>query len=315
MRASAGPPEPRPASDVGAFFLLTHYLGASVFWASGLLFIKLSPGLSPLALSACRGLLAMLSLGLWFRLQGVSLRPRRGELGQWLVLGCINGWIPNVLTTYALASITAAQGSMIQASTPLMVAAIAHVLFADERLTPRRIGGVAVGFAGMMMLIGPAAVGAGGASASGAIAMVGAAACYAAGSLYVRSIPVADPSRLAFGQQLFSGFPALALALGLEGAAGFASLPANLLPVLALGVLATAVPNVFYMRLIRRAGPTRSSMVSYLIPLWASLMGIVFLAESVGPREVAAGGVILLGVYLVSGRRPGPTASQQPARS
>ena len=69
-----------------------------------------------------------------------------------------NGWLPNVLVAFALTEIATAPAAMIQASSPLIVALFSHLLFVDERLTPQRFVGVLVGFIGMGILIGPAAM-------------------------------------------------------------------------------------------------------------------------------------------------------------
>ena len=97
---------------------------------------------------------------------------------------------------------------MVQAAGPIMVAVIAHGLYPEERLDARRVAGVLVGFVGMGLLIGPAALpGLEGMSLPHALAMVATAALYSVGALYVRAIPKAEPIRLAFGQQLFGTIP------------------------------------------------------------------------------------------------------------
>ena len=289
-----------------------------MLWASGFLFIKLTGGaVPPLALAACRGGFGAAALALWFVATRRSLRPRGREWRDWAVLGTLNGWGPNVLTAFALTQVTAPLAAMIQASGPIMVAVMAHAVFAEERLSPRRALGVGVGFGGMGVLLGPAAL-AGEASLPGALAMLCTALSYAFGSLYVRSIPGAEPARLALGQQLFSAGPALALALLVSGGAAFAGVGSNLAPLLALGVVATALPIALYMRLVRAAGPTRASMTGYLLPLWVAILAFVILGESVGPREALGGLVILVGVALVSlpnRLRPGPTQGSLPAQA
>jgi drug/metabolite transporter (DMT)-like permease len=173
-------------------------------------------------------------------------------------------------------------------------------MFAEERLTPRRMAGVLVGFLGMAILIGPAALPDSGVSAPGALAMVAVAVSYAFGNLYARAIREAVPARLALGQQICSALPAMALALLITGPAAFAPVPQHAGALLGLGVVATAVPILFFMRLIRGAGPTRAAMVGYLMPVWTAILAILFLGEHIGPREVLGGLVILAGVALVS---------------
>jgi drug/metabolite transporter (DMT)-like permease len=110
----------------------------------------------------------------------------------------------------------------------------------------------------------------------------------------------AEPSRLALGQQICSGLPATGLALTLAGPAAFAPVADAVAPLLGLGVVATALPILFFMRLIRGAGPTRASMVGYLMPVWTTILAILFLGESVGLREVLGGVIVLAGVAIVS---------------
>jgi drug/metabolite transporter (DMT)-like permease len=160
--------------------------------------------------------------------------------------------------------------------------------------------GVLVGFTGMAILIGPAALPDSGLSVTGVLAMVTTAVSYAVGNIYARAIRDADPARLALGQQVCSAIPATALALLVIGPGAFAAVPGSIGPLLGLGVVATAVPILLFMRLIRGAGPTRAAMVGYLMPVWTTILAILFLGEHVGLREVLGGAVVLSGVALVS---------------
>jgi drug/metabolite transporter (DMT)-like permease len=288
-----------PAAPTQAF-LISNLLACSMLWASGFLFIKISEGVNPFVLAAMRGLVGASALSLWFTALGKSLLPQRHEWLTWGILGTFNGWLPNILVAYALTQITTASAAMVQASGPLIVAVLSHFLYADERLTPQRLLGVLVGFMGMGILIGPAAFPDSGVSAWGAFAMLAVALSYAVANLYVRSIKQADPARLALGQQFCSGLPATALALAIAGPGAFGSVPPNAAPLIALGVLSTALPILLFMRLIRRAGPTRASMVGYLMPVWTAVLAVLFLGERIGPREMIGGAVVLAGVALVS---------------
>jgi drug/metabolite transporter (DMT)-like permease len=292
--AAALPAAPTPT------FLVTNLLVCSMLWSTSFLFIKLSGDINPFVLAAMRGLIGASALLLWFAVQAKSIRPDNGQWHHWVVLGALNGWIPNVLVAHALTQIGTAPAAMIQASGPLIVAVLSHLLYADERLTPRRFVGVIVGIAGMGILIGPAALPDSGISAWGALTMVATALSYATANLYVRSIKQADPARLALGQQICSAIPATALALVVMGPSAFAAVPDSAASLLALGIVSTALPILLFMRLIRRAGPTRASMVGYLQPVWTAVLAVLFLSESIGLREIAGGGVVLIGVALVS---------------
>lgn len=263
------------------------------------MFIKLSGPMHPFILAAVRATLGALTLTLLFLIQGKSIRPRGREWCHWAFLGTFNGWVPNVLVAYALTQITAASASMIQAASPLVVALLSHVLFTEERLTPRRAVGVLAGFIGMGILVGPAAFPESGVSAAGALAMVATAVSYAISNVYARTARE-EPARLALGQQIFSALSAVILTMILTEQAAFAAVPAHWAPLLALGVVATAMPILLFMQLIKTAGPARASMVGYLLPVWAALFGFMFLGEPVGLREILGGLVVLAGVALVS---------------
>ena len=280
--------------------LIAKLLACSVLWASGFLFIKLAGSLNPFVIAAMRGLIGFLALSVFFLVQGWSLLPRGREWRDWVILGTSNGWGPNVLVAYALTQITAASAAMIQAAAPLIVALVSHLMFREERLTVRRFIGVLVGFVGMGVLVGPAALPDSGVSATGALAMVATAVSYAVGNIYARAAETADPARLALGQQIFSAIPATALALVLAGPGAFAPVPEHAPALLGLGIAATAIPIVLFMQLIRSAGPTRAAMVGYLMPVWTAVLAILFLGERVGLRELLGGAVVLAGVALVS---------------
>lgn len=283
-------------------FISVHLLVTSIFWGSSFLFIKLMSGqVSPFAIAAGRGLLGAVSLALWLRWLGQSPLPRRHEIRHWLVLGATNGWIPNILTAYALIQLASGPAAMIQAAGPLVTAIVAHLIFAEERLSGRRLGGILIGLAGVALLIGPRLF-EGGATSLSVLAMVASMLSYAAGNIYVRAVPApaGDPMRLALGQQVVSGLSASLLALLFAGPAAFLPLRDHWPAMLALGIICTAIPMTVFMRLIRAAGPTRAAMTGYLVPTVAAVMGMLVLGETLELRQIAAGCIILIGVFLVT---------------
>ncbi|WP_262029112.1 DMT family transporter [Microvirga sp. Mcv34] len=290
---------PEPSAPTAAF-VVSNLLVCSMLWGSSLVLIKLSGNQNPFVLAAMRGLIGGTTLAVWFATRGRSVLPQRHEWRVWVILGTLNGWLPNVLLAYALTRLPTATAGMIQASSPLLVAVLSHLLFADERLSSRRFLGVATGFVGMAILIGPAALPDSGMDEVGVLIMLAVAFSYAAANIYVRTVRGTDPGRMALGQQICSGAGAMVLALTLAGPSAFAPVLPNALPLLALGALATALPMLLFMHLIRRTGPTRASMVGYLTPVWTTIMAVLFLGESIGLREILGGAVVLTGVALVS---------------
>ena len=294
-------------------WVLLALITAAFFWGLGFPLMKMvSADFSAVALASLRGLLGGSTLTLWFLLMQQDCWPRtRQESLDWLVLGALNGWIPNVLTAFATQSLPGGQAAMIQACGPLITALMASRMFADEQLTPLRLTGILIGFAGVGLLIGPRLAGSGGTPAA-ALAMLGVALCYASGNVYVRRLPVADPRRLALGQQVVSGLAATAIALVLVGPSGYAPFAGHVWPVMALGILCTALPIVIFMYILRAAGPTKAALTGYIMPVWAVTLSALWLGEAIGLREAAAGAIILTGVAIVT-RAPAFTAKRNPS--
>lgn len=281
--------------------LIVQMLACSFLWGGAFILLKVAgTALSPLALTAVRGLMGGSLIAVWMIVSGHNIVPRGREMRDWIVLGFLQGVVPNSLTAYALTEISAGLTSMIQASTPLVVAVLAQALFASERLTPKVALGLATGFGGMVLLIGPAALGADNVSLRGVGAVAIVAVSYALGNLYVRGIPGAQPVRLALGQQLFSGLPTFAVMIYLGGFSAFSPALDNLPLLLVLGVFGTALPIVLYMNILKKAGPTIGSMNGYFLPPWTIVLGFVLLGEPVSLREIIATAIVLAGVAIVS---------------
>lgn len=286
-----------PAS---AGFLIRNLAICSLAWGSSFLIIKLMRGeLSPLAIAACRGVIGGLTLALFTLWRRQVPLPTRDERVPWLIIGLINGAIPNVLVAFGLTRLDSGAAALIQSIGPLITAIGAHFLFADERLTARSVAGVLVGFCGVGLLVGPRAL-EGSATLQGVLAMLGVAICYAIGNLYTRTVRHHDASRLALGQQVVSGVLASAATLAITGPDAFARIPDHLGPLLALGVLATALPMLMFMHMITRVGPTRAAVTGYTVPTVAAILGVAVLGEHLTPWQVLGGLIVFLGVWLVA---------------
>lgn len=282
-------------------FWLGLMAASSFFWGASFPLVKtMANDFPPIALAALRGSGGALTLMLWFAARGEGILPRSArEMLDWIVLGALNGWIPNLLVAFAVQALPSGQAAMIQSCGPLITALIATQLFADERLTMRKLSGILIGLGGVALLIGPRLFGAGG-TALAAIAMLAVAFCYASGNIFVRLLPVADPKRLALGQQISSGVFAGAIAVFLHGPTGFHATSQHIWTILALGALGTAAPIAIYMAILRATGPTKASLTGYLVPIWAVIVSTLTLGEALSLRETIAGLIILAGVYVVT---------------
>jgi drug/metabolite transporter (DMT)-like permease len=294
--------------------LVPQMLICSFLWAGAFLLLKVAgTSLSPLALTAVRGLMGAALLAAWIGFHGQRVLPQGREWRDWTILGFLQGVVPNTLTAYALMQISTGLTSMIQATTPLIVAVLAQLFFADEKLTRRRALGLATGFGGMALLVGPAAFGSASIDTVSVGAVIVVAVSYALGNLYVKSIPSPEPIRLAYGQQLFSGLPTFVAAMVVVGPVAFAGVMDSALTLAVLGIFGTAVPIVLYMRILRAAGPTVGSMNGYFLPPWTILLGFVVLGEALSLREILATAVVFAGILVMSAK-PGTFASLLPRR-
>jgi drug/metabolite transporter (DMT)-like permease len=282
-------------------FVASHLLGCACTWGASFLFMKLiGPGVHPTVVASGRGLLACAALMLVVAAVGQSILPRGREVRDWLVLGTVNGWAPNILVAYALLHMDSGPAALIQASGPIMTALLAHLALASERLTPARLAGIGIGALGVALLIGPRAF-AGGATMLAVLAMLVMTFGYAVGNVYARTIPNPVPVRMALGQQAVSALFGTIIAIAVTGPAGFAAVSDRMVPMLALGLFSTALPIWIFMRLITTGGPTKAAMAGYLTPTVAVILGIVVLNEPLELRQIAGGVIVLLGVAIVTG--------------
>lgn len=282
---------------------LIHYatiilLGA--IWGGSFVFIRVAaPALGPFALVDARVLLAAAALGAWALLSGERFDRAGVPLRRFLVLGAVNAAIPFSLIATAELVLPASLAAILNATTPLLTALVAAV-WLGERVTRQAIVGLALGAAGVMLVVGwsPLTLDPPTLLAVGASLL--AAACYAVGGVYAaRSLRGPRPTTLAFGQQLSAGVVLLAPATATLPARP--PTPETIFAVTLLATLCTAFAYVLYFRLIAAVGPTRTLSVTYLVPAFGVLWGGLALGEAIGTGTVLGLVVILLGVWIVVG--------------
>jgi drug/metabolite transporter (DMT)-like permease len=249
-----------------------------------------------------RVLLASLALAplLWMSGQWPSLRAHARPL---LVVGVVNSALPFVFYSYAMLWISTGLAAIFNATAPLWGALIAWA-WLGERLSPSRVLGLVLGFAGVVWLAWDQAglrSGAGwGQAAWAVVACLAATFCYGfCVNFTKRHLTTAPPMAVAAGTQLVAAF-----ALAVPATATWpATMPSSRAwtAVMVLGLAGTGLAYWLYFRLIASVGPSKALAVAYLIPLFALFWGWLFLGEGVTPAMVGAGSVILLGTALATG--------------
>lgn len=285
-------------------------IGLSILWGGSFFFIGVAvQALPPFTIVAARVGLAMLVLLAVLRVMKVDL-PRGGSL--WLTfigLGLLNNVIPFTLFVWAQAQVPSGLASILNATTPISTVLVAHAVTTDEKLTPNRLLGVLLGFAGVAAMLGPDLLAGQGnlflgdnLLAQGACLL--ATLSYACAAIYGRRfgrLGIA-PLVTAAGQFVVSTALMLPLALLIEQPwrLPFPGWPA-LAAVIGLAVVSTAFAYVIYFRIMGTAG-SNVNLVTLLVPVSAILLGVLVLGETLLPRHLIGFGVIALGLAAIDGR-------------
>jgi drug/metabolite transporter (DMT)-like permease len=278
----------------------------SVLWGGSFFFVGVAVAeVPPLTLVALRvGLAAAL---LAAALPALGVAPPRGARawGAIAVMGLLNNAVPFTLIVWAQQALPSGLAAILNATTPLWTVLVAHALTREERATPGKAAGVALGFAGVAAMMGPAILGAASATGAATGAMLAATLSYACAGVWgrrFRAIGVA-PMQAAFGQVAASSAIMLPLALVLERPWTLAAPSgAAMAAVLGLAAFSTALAYVLYFRILALAGAVNLLLVTFLIPVSAILLGTLVLREALEPRHLVGMALIGAGLAAIDGR-------------
>lgn len=295
----ASAPSPSPVA-IAVQFVLT-----GVVWGSSFLFIAVAlTGMTPAQVAGGRLLFGALALGAVVAIRRERLPRSRRVWGHLCVLAVTFCVIPFLLFAWAEQHVSSGLASIFNATTPIMTAIMAAAVFRVERLRAGQIVGIAIGIAGVAVIIAPGAVSEVGDSTVAQLALLGATACYGVSLAYMRRF-LGD-----------AGLSGIAFAFGYIGPA--AVLMVLLSPVIlaepirpsvpviasivALGVLGTGLAYVWNQNTLRAWGPTRASTVTYITPVVGVTLGILVLGERLTWNEPVGAAVVFLGILLVQER-------------
>ncbi len=297
-RAASG----RPLSQgwIAVQFVLT-----GIIWGSSFLFMKVAlVGLSPAQVAWSRLILGALTLGLFVVLRRDSLPRSLAVWGHMTVLAISFCVVPFLLFSWAQQYVTSGLASIYNATTPLMTAVMAGLLFRVERLKLVQIGGILVGILGVMVIIAPWQGLDLNQSLIAQFAILGATACYGFSLAYMRRF-VANSGMSALMFSFLNIGIAAAIMAALTPA--IALTPVALDPwiigsVILLGCLGTGVAYIWNQNTLRAWGPTRASTVTYITPVVGVALGIVVLGEHISWNEPVGAIVVFFGILLAQDR-------------
>jgi drug/metabolite transporter (DMT)-like permease len=282
---------------------LSDFVLLAAIWGSSFLFMRLGAvefGAIPtaavrVAIAAAFLLPLLLSRGL-----GPILMKNWRRV---FLVGLFNSGIPFACFSFALLSITTGLSAILNATVP-MFGALAAWLWLKDKPNGSRLLGLLVGFAGVAMLAWDKATfkpdASGVAPGWAVLACLFACVCYALSASYTkRYLTGLPPLVTATGSQMGAtlGLAVPALWLWPAQMPG----PSAWLALLAVGVLCTAIAYILYFRLIANAGPARALAVTFVVPVFAVLYGVLFLAEAVTLWMLLCAVVIVFGTALSTG--------------
>lgn len=284
--------------------VLLQFLLLALTWGASFLFVAIAlDGLSPAQVVLGRLVTGAVVLAAICLIGRHRLPPFGRVWGHLLAVSLLLCVIPFLLFAWAQQDISSGLASIYNATTPLMTMLISLIALREERPTTARTVGIAVGFLGVMVVLGPWS-GVGSGTALAQLACLGATASYGAAFVYLRrfvsprgyaAIPVATVQVGLGAVVMLVLAPAVAVAP--------VSLTAPVVwSVLALGALGTGLAYVWNTNVVGAWGATNASTVTYLTPVVGVALGVMILAEQVSWNEPVGAVIVILGIAITQGR-------------
>jgi drug/metabolite transporter (DMT)-like permease len=277
-------------------------LTLSVLWGGSFLFAKIALAeVPPLTLVLLRVVIAAAALHLLVRAAGLSMAVGWPLWAACFGMALLNNVIPFSLIFWGQQWIGAGLAAILNATTPLFTVLVAHVLAADEKVSGAGLAGVMIGLAGVVLMIGPDALGGFSASLAGQIACIGAAMSYAFAGVFGCRFRGLPPMVSACGQVSASSVMMLPVTLVLDKALAL-PLPSARAILAILALVSTALAYIIFFRILKSAGATNLALVTFLIRVSAIVLGVVVLGEALLLRHLIGMAAIGVGLACIDGR-------------
>ncbi len=276
----------------------------AALWGASFVSIRIAlDEVGPLTAVAHRTLWAMLAL--WAAVWVMRL-PLPRDAATWrgfLVMGLLNNVIPFGLMAWGQLHIPSGLTSILNAATAIFGVLTAALFFADERITPRKALGVALGFAGVATAIGLENLLAFDITSLAQLAVIGGTLSYALASVWARKRLGGQPPQVAAaGMVSGATLIILPLAWAVEGPLTLDLAPRTLAAIAYYALAATALAYLLYYRVLAMAGSGNLMLVTLLIPPFAIGLGAFLLGESLRPAAYAGFALLALGLLILDGR-------------
>lgn len=278
----------------------------SVLWGGSFFFVGVAvKALSPLTIVLIRLSLAALTLWVVVLLLHVPPPSTRRAWVSLLIMGILNNVIPFSLIVWGQSHIESGLASIFNAMTPLFTVLVAGALLVDERISGAKVLGVVLGLTGAAVMVGTDALNGISTNVLAQLAVMGAAVSYGFSSVFGRRFKGLglNPIAIAAGQVSMSALLLAPAALyfekpWLQPMPGFEVWAA----LIALAVFSTALAYILFFRVLASAGATNVSLVTFLVPISAILLGTIFLGERLELTHFIGMLLIAAGLSAIDGR-------------
>ncbi len=278
------------------------FIALAVFWGASYFWQKLAlRELGPFTVVGYRFLIGFVTSLIMMRVMGQRFpSDRRTWLGL-AALSVVYSSLPVFLGAWAGARIDTNVNAVLNATSPLFALLFAVFLFRDERMTPPKVIGALLGFAGMIVIIGLDFLGAARSSdLLGQLAALATSILYGFSPGFARRMlkqmhPIVQSAALT----LIADATIWSIAPFFEGVQ-LPALPLTWVSLLWLGAFSSSGANLLYFTLLKAWGASRASLVSYVVPLVGITLGWLLLGEQLEPRVLAGGGLVLAGLAVVA---------------
>ncbi|MEP7129927.1 MAG: EamA family transporter [Sphingomicrobium sp.] len=278
----------------------------ALIWGGAFFFIGVAVRhVQPLTYVWLRLTIAAAAMWLFLRFRRQELALPRQVWASIVVLALLNNALPFALFGWGQTHIASGLASILNATTPIWGVVVAHFLTRDERMSPRKIAGVLLGFGGVATMISPSLLSSVGTSALAQLACVTASLSYALAAVWARRFRRigVSPLSVTTGQLTAGAAIMLPVSLIVDHPWQHAMPPLSAWgAIVALALLCTAFGYVMYFRLIDSAGATNALLVTLLVPPTAILLGGLFLGETLAPQDFFGLALIALGLAAIDGR-------------
>ena len=279
---------------------ISLYIALGVVWGCSFIFIKLGlEFLTPIGVAFGRVSMGALTLVFWARYKKIQLpTDKRIWFHLWIVSLLLNV-IPGVLFAVAETEVTSILAGIINAVTPLMTLLAILVVFRAEKAKSFQVIGLLIGFIGVLTVLG-AWQGIGENPIGAIIALLLAVTCYGFSFPYSRKFVLPrklQPEALAAVQVSTGALTLLPFYL-IDGIAKDEYRPGPVLAMIALGVFGSGFAYIWNFKIMEAAGSAIASTVTYVTPVVAVIVGIIFLGENVAWYEPVGAVIVLLGAAI-----------------